>query len=123
MAARAEGPARAPGFSLIELLVALAVLALVVAGLLNLAGESARTAAHVEQRILAGIVADNLAAEAMLADAATLAAPADGVAHLGGRDWRWRRTATVTGADGLLRVDIVVVGEDGGQAAYAWVFR
>ncbi|HET6395988.1 MAG TPA: type II secretion system protein, partial [Pseudoxanthomonas sp.] len=72
---------------------------------------------------LAGIVADNLAAEAMLADAATLAAPADGVAHLGGRDWRWRRTATVTGADGLLRVDIVVVGEDGGQAADAWVFR
>lgn len=111
------------GFSLIELLVALAVLALVVAGLLNLAGESIRTAAHVEERTLAGIAADNLAAEAMFAEPATLASPAQGIERIGGRQFRWRRSASATGEEGLLRVEIVVTTDDGRQAANAWVFR
>jgi len=49
------------GFSLIELLVALAVFALAVLALLNLAGESTRTAVLLEERVLAGVVAENRA--------------------------------------------------------------
>lgn len=114
----------AHGFSLVELLVALAVFALVVVGLLNLAGESARTAAHIEENVLAGIVAGNVAAEAQLLEPAELAAPAHGGEHLGGRDWHWRRQATATGDDGLLRIDVDVLRpEDGGVAATASVFR
>jgi general secretion pathway protein I len=114
---------RARGFSLIELLVALAIVALVAAGLLNLAGESTRTAAHLETRALASIVADNLLAQAMLDDEGTLARPADGRTELGTRSWHWRRSATPTGSDGLLRVDIEVVDADGQLAAQAWGFR
>ncbi|MCD7098947.1 type II secretion system minor pseudopilin GspI [Stenotrophomonas sp. MMGLT7] len=111
------------GFSLIELLVALAIFALVVVGLLNLAGESTRTAVHVERSVLAGIVADNLAAEAALAEASALAAPAQGSERLGERDWRWRRETAASGNDGLLRIDIEVTGDDGAVAANATVLR
>lgn len=114
---------RARGFSLIELLVALAIVALVAAGLLNLAGESTRTAAHLETRALASIVADNLLAEAMLDEPQALARPADGRVALGARDWQWRRSATSTGDDGLLRIDVEVTDADGQLAAQAWGFR
>ena len=79
MPARAEScRLRVAGFSLVELLVALAVFAMAALALLNLAGQSVRSAAHAEQRTLAGIVADTLAAEAMLVDVQALRAPADG---------------------------------------------
>ncbi len=125
MPARTERRACCRGFSLLEMLVALAILALVVAGLLNLAGESSRTAVRMQERVFAGLVADNLAAEAMLADDAALARPAQGVQELGGQRWHWQRTAVATGNgdDALLRVDIRVDAPDGGQAASAWVFR
>lgn len=123
MAPRTNPPATR-GFSLIELLVALAVFALVIVGLLNLAGESVRTAVHVEESVLASIVADNIAAEARLLEAAALAAPAQGSERLGDHDWRWRRTAAATGSDGLLRIEVEVLRPEGdGVAASASVFR
>src|SRR5690606_12602256 len=65
---------RAWGFSLIELLVALAVFSLVALALLNLAGENTRTAVVIEERVLAGVVADNRAIEVMLATPSELTA-------------------------------------------------
>ena len=56
-------PAR-QGFSLVELLVALAVFSLAAMALLNLSGENTRSAARVEDRTLGGVVAENLAVEA-----------------------------------------------------------
>ena len=124
MHAHASPPPAAAGFSLIELLVALAVFALVALALLNLAGESLRTATRVEQRTLAGIVAANLAVEAQLLDAQELARPARGREHLAGRDWSWQRSATPTaGEQSLLQVDIRVAGDDGRLAASAEVYR
>ena len=111
------------GFSLIELLVALAIVALIAAGLLNLAGESTRTAAHLETRVIAAIVADNLAADALLADAGTLARPSDGTTRVASRDWRWQRRATPAGEASMLRIDIEVTDQDGQLAGQAWVFR
>lgn len=107
------------GFSLIELLVAMAVFALAVLALLNLSGESTRTAAHVEERVLAGIVAQNLAAEAMLADAGALAAPAGGIEELGGRRWRWLREpeALDDGAGQVLALRVRVGPEDGSRVS------
>lgn len=102
-------PRRAdPGFSLIEMLVALAVFSLAVLALLNLSGQSTRSAALVEEQVLAGMVADNRAVEAMVLDMASLAAAGEGEETLGGRAWQWTRTLSETPVAELVRVDIEV---------------
>lgn len=112
------------GFSLLELMVALAIFALLVAGLLSLAGESTRTLVFVEEDVLGGLVAENVAAEARLLAPGAVAMAAQGVERLGEREWRWRRSAAATGSEGLVRIDIDVRRpDDDGVVATASVFR
>jgi general secretion pathway protein I len=118
MTERATGP-RA-GFTLIELLVALAVFSLAAMALLNLSGENTRSQARVETRTLGGVVAENLAVEAMIAPGIG-EGQTSGVVSLAGRQWRWTRSVEGVEA-GLLRIDIrVSTGE--GQAADRALFR
>lgn len=113
--------AKRRGFTLIELLVALAVFSLAALALLNLIGENTRTAARVETRALGGIVAENLAVEAMIAPSIAEGATS-GRTVLAGRPWRWTRTVAATSEPDLLRVRIRV-SAPGGQAAERIVFR
>ena len=108
------------GFTLIELLVALAVFALAALALLNLGGENTRSAARAETRTLGGIVAENLAVEAMTARPGP--GDSDGTQSLAGRDWRWTRAVTATDDPDILRIDIRV-SDDEGQAAERVLFR
>src|SRR3546814_16719180 len=100
---RADRRAPVRGFSLIEMLVAVAVLSLVALALLNLAGENTRTALVVEENVLAGIVADNRAVEAMLAAPGELSAHAEGTESAGDREWRWTPRASAPELDPLVR--------------------
>jgi len=119
---RADRHAR--GFSLIEMLVAMAVFGLVALALLNLAGENTRSAVVIEERVLAGVVADNRAVEAMLASPAQLAGTSAGTDSAGDRGWRWTSTVSPTDMDAIVRIDVIVmpIGEDR-IAAEASVFR
>jgi general secretion pathway protein I len=97
------------------MLVALAIFALAVLGLLNLAGENTRTAVVIEERVLAGVVAENRAVEAMVANPAELAAMAsatEGNETAGDLHWRWKRELSPTDDPGLVRVDITVMPVD-----------
>jgi len=106
---------------LIELLVALAVFSVAALALLNLAGENTRSAARVETRTLGGVVAENLAVEAMIAPRLP-EGQTSGETPLAGRSWRWTRTVVPTDDPDLLRVDIQVdTGE--GRAADRTIFR
>lgn len=109
------------GFTLIELLVAMAVFSLAAMALLNLSGENTRSAARVETRTLGGVVAENLAVEAMIAPSIAEGS-ASGRTALAGRTWRWTRTVMATAEPDLLRVDIRVATDEG-QAADRTVFR
>lgn len=117
----AERPASPrAGFTLIELLVALAVFSLAAMALLNLSGENTRSAARVETRTLGGLVAENLAVEAMIAPQIA-EGETSGVVPLAGRQWRWTRAVQGVEA-GMLRIDIVVATDEG-QAADRSLFR
>ncbi|GEM_PF-579542 len=121
MSGNRAGRAR-DGFTLIELLVALAVFSLAALALLNLGGENTRSAARAETRTLGGIVAENLAVEAMTAQPAPAPGDSDGVQPFAGRDWRWTRAVTATDDPDILRIDIRV-SDDEGQAAERVLFR
>ena len=112
------------GFTLIEMLVALSVFSLAVLALLNLSGENARTASLVHDQVLAGVVADNRAVEAMLMPLSDLAAASEGVEATGGSDWRWRRAVVDTPDPSIVRVDVEVGRPDAPQVlARLSVFR
>ena len=121
----ARWPGRFAGFSLIELLVAVSVFSLTVLALLNLAGENTRNAVVIEQQVLAGVVADNRAVEAVLATPAQLASAADGgEVTLGDRTWRWTRTVAATELDAMVRIDVAVMPADEDRvAAEATLYR
>lgn len=96
------------GFSLLEMLVALAVFSLAVMALLHLSGQNARSAVIVEEQVLAGIVADTVAAESLLLDAAAVARMTEGSEIAGDREWHWQRRFAATPVAGLQRIDIEV---------------
>lgn len=105
------------GFSLIEMLVALTVFSLVVLALLNLAGENTRAAVVIHERVMAGLVAENLAAEAMLAGSPALREHASGERETGDMNWRWSRRLQATDNPRIARIDITVTAADGEQIA------
>ncbi|SOU09615.1 type II secretion system protein I [Xanthomonas arboricola pv. fragariae] len=89
-------------------MVALAIFGMAVVGLLNLSGESTRTAVVLEERALAAVVAENQAIDAMLAPTAAAVAPANGHEMLGGRSWDWQRTSMPAGSTGIVRIQVQV---------------
>jgi general secretion pathway protein I len=100
----------ADGFTLLEMLVALSVLSLAVLALVNLAGENARTAAIIEERLFAGVVAENRAVEALTSARPPALGETSGTEAAADRMWRWTRRVSETPEPGMLRVDIDVRG-------------
>ena len=56
---RSMAASREAGFTLVEVLAALAIFSITGIGLVRVASENAKTARMVESRALAGVVADN----------------------------------------------------------------
>jgi len=110
------------GFTLIEMLVALAVFSLAALALLNLSGENTRSAARVEARTIAGIVAENLAVQAMVDVDPPALGETRGETTMAGRTWTWVRVVNGTDDPDILSVQIAV--SDGGeQMADLTLFR
>jgi general secretion pathway protein I len=114
---------RARGFTLIEMLVALAVFSLAALALIKLQGVTLRTAADLDQRAVAETVARNLAVEVLSDPAAPTIGESAGVVTNAGRIWRWTRTVSRAGDARLLRVDFVVRGATAASPAVLTVVR
>lgn len=114
---------RTRGFTLIEMMVALAVLSFAGLALIRLESAVARSAATLDASAVAQIVARNIAVEALTdAQPPTLGA-AEGVEENGGRRWRWQRTVAPIGDAGALRIDVRVSGENGAGLGRLMVVR
>ena len=105
------------GFTLIEVLVALAIFSLAALALLRLQGAALGTTARLDEKALAGIVAQNLAIEAMVAVQPPSYGTTTGETSNGGRLWRWTQRVERSPDPRLQRIEIGVAAEDGGIAA------
>ena len=94
--------------TLIEVMVALVILALVATSILSMIGQNARFIASAEDRLMASILADNILVERL----ATLAPLEEGEENydleFGGREWACREIVTEVPGVGLLRIDLSV---------------
>lgn len=109
----AEGGRGARGFTLIEMMVALAVFSLAAMALIRLEGATIRGAALLDSTMIAQIVARNVAIEAVSDARPPAIGIARGVEHNGGRAWAWTRTTAPTGASRILRIDVGVADAEG----------
>jgi general secretion pathway protein I len=96
------------------MMVALAVFSLAALALIRLEGASFRGAATVDRSLLAGIVARNVAVDALTSAKPPVLGTAQGEESNGRRAWRWTRLVSPVG-DGnrVLRIDVTVADASG----------
>lgn len=111
------------GFTLLEVLVALAVFSLAALALLRLQGASVATATRLDEKLLAAIVLENQAAALTLQNPAPAYGALDGQARNARRDWLWRANVLRTPDPALQRIDLTVMDAGGAVLASQTLIR
>jgi general secretion pathway protein I len=107
-----RGHGRAGGFTLIEVMVALAIVALGLSGLAVAMGQKADTAAGLRDRTLALYIGANEITTLRLSGQFPDAGRSEGETDYANREWRWVMRVQETGVDALRRVDVDVLAAD-----------
>src|SRR3954464_15171446 len=115
--------ARESGFTLIEMLVALAIFSLAALALLRLGGATLSAAAVLREQALAQVVARNLAVEALTDPEPPAFGATRGEAMNAGRRWRWVRIVGRSPEPRIQQIRIEVRSERGPEAANLTLFR
>lgn len=102
------------GFTLLEIIVALAVFSLAAMALLRLEGQTVLSARILDDTMVAQMVARNVVVEAITDARVPTRGVAQGVEQNGGRNWTWRRDVQPLGDQGVFRIDVTVAGPSGG---------
>lgn len=103
---------RASGFTLIEVIVALFVLAMALSAVLSTTGNMANQTRVLEEKTFAHWVAMNRMAEIHAEGAWLRVGKQTGVAEMASREWRWETTVSNTDEEEMRRVDIRVAPSD-----------
>lgn len=114
---------KARGFTLIEMMVALAVFSLAALALIRLEGATIRGAAILDSTLTAQMVARNIAIEAMTDAKPPTLGIAKGVEQNGGRAWSWTRTTRPTADPRIVRIDVEVADAAGSRQGHLTVVR
>lgn len=104
------------GFTLIEVLVALTIMALAFAALLRVSGIAADNSGTLQHRMRAGWVAENRLAWLRARAQPLTAGVSRGRLDEDDRAWDWEQTVTPAAEPGLWRVEIRIVAP--GDAGY-----
>ena len=117
-------PPREAGFTLIEMLVALAIFSLAALALLRLSGATAANGARLQDRAIAQTVARNVAVETLTDPEPPPFGSVSGEAVNAGRRWMWTRTTARSPEARVQQIEIRVtdVGGGPGQATLT-IFR
>jgi len=100
---------RADGFTLVEILVALAIVAVALSAGMRALAQATDGATLLKQRTLALWVAQNRLAAAQLAAPWPAIGSEDGVAAQAGSRFQWRQTISGTPNPAFRKIEIVVV--------------
>lgn len=98
----------AQGFTLLEVMVAMAVLGLALLALIETGGNSAATLDRLRDKTLAQWVALNALAEYRLQARPASAGTRQGSSQMAERDWYWKLSAARTADQDVLRLEIEV---------------
>ena len=94
------------GFTLIEVLVALAIVTIGMGALLAALGSSADSTGYQRDKTFAEWVALNRIEEVRLAVQRPTVGKTDGEAEMAGEKWKWAQEVLATEVKGILRVDV-----------------
>ncbi len=111
------------GFTLVEMLVALAIFSLAAMALLRLEGATVTTTALLQEQALAQTVARNLAVEALTEPEPPAFGATRGEAVNAGRKWRWIRVVGRSPEPRIQQIRIEVRSDRGPEAANLTLFR
>ena len=119
----ARGGASEAGFTLLEMLVALAVFSIAALALLNLETVTVTNTTRIADRTIGQIVARNVAVEALTDPRPPSIGTESGEEVSAGRRWTWTRVTGPSPESRILQIEIAVADEAGDRAAGLTVFR
>lgn len=111
MANKVLGSCRAAGFTLIEILVALAVIAIAVAAVVAAVSGNVKNEAYIQDRTLAHWVAMNKVAELQVIKAWPTPGTQQGESLLASQEWSWQTKVSTTDDADVLRLDVDVFAD------------
>lgn len=114
---------RVAGFTLVEMLVALAIFSLAALALLRLEGATVSNTARLQDQAIAQIVARNIAVETLTDPVPPTLGTTTGQVANAGRTWTWARTAAASPEPRIQQIDIRVQSTLGPEGASLTIFR
>jgi len=109
------------GFTLLEVLVALAILAIALAAAIKVSAENAENAGYLRDKTLAHWVAMNVLTEIQVRGKWPALGQKRGSAVMANREWYWTMKVSETVDDELRRLDVQVRGRENGGAVVSLV--
>lgn len=112
---------RPRGFTLVEVLVAVAILAIAMGAIISGMARYADNAGYLRDKTLAMWVAHNRLTDLMAQPTWPGTGRSNGTEDMGGIDWRWSAEVKETPDDRLRRIDVSVARDDRKEASLASV--
>jgi general secretion pathway protein I len=111
---RPRAPAPADGFTLVEVMVALAIAALGLAAVAAAVSQMLDASNSMKERTYAAWIGLNKVAELRLSNVVPEVSESSGETTYAGREWSWEAVVSETGVENLYRVDVAVSAADSG---------